>query len=434
MEERQTEYMIRVTNLCKDYKLYENKKQRLREGLFPSKKHPPKLHSALKNVNLQVRRGETVGVIGVNGSGKSTLLKILTGVVTPTSGTAEVHGRVSALLELGAGFNIEYTGIENIYLNGTMMNISREEMDELLPEIVEFADIGEFINQPVKNYSSGMFARLAFSVAISVRPDILIVDEALSVGDIFFQTKCYKKFDEFRAEGMTILFVSHDLSAISKYCSRTILLNRGEVVFEGEPKETVDLYKKMLARQMETETPEAETGTGEEKANPGPDDSLIWREAMVCNPERLEYGDHSAEILDFGVFDRKDFLTNTIPIGERFTIRMKVRFHRDIRDPIYAFTIKNKLGIELTGTNTMYENCPTGLCRAGETYIVSFSQKVHLRGGEYLLSLGCTGFGKDELAVYHRLYDVCNFLVVCSKESVGYFDPDSEITVEKAED
>ena len=422
--------VIRIQNLCKDYKLYDSKKQRLKEGLFPSRKNPPRLHNALRNINLEVSKGETVGIIGVNGSGKSTLLKVLTGVVTPSSGTAEVHGRVSALLELGAGFNAEYTGLENIYLNGTMMNISKTEMDELVPGIIEFADIGEFISQPVKNYSSGMFARLAFSVAISVKPDILIVDEALSVGDIFFQTKCYKKFDEFRAAGMTILFVSHDLNSISKYCSRTILLNKGEKIAEGEPKEIVDLYKKLLAKQMNTEAAGTEETDGERQALP--DEAVIWHDAMVCNPERLEYGDKAAEIIDFGIFDRKNYLTNTIPKGEECTIRMKVRFQRDVQDPIFAFCIKNKLGIEITGTNTMIENCGTGLCRAGEIRVVSFSQPVMLQGGEYLLSLGCTGFGNAELQVYHRLYDVCNFLVVTSKDTVGYYDMGSAVTVEKS--
>ena len=421
--------VICVHHLCKDYKLYESKKQRLKEGLFPSRKNPPKIHRALHDINLEVSKGETVGIIGVNGSGKSTLLKVLTGVVTPTSGTAEVHGRVSALLELGAGFNLEYTGLENIYLNGTMMSIPREEMEELVPGIIEFADIGEFINQPVKSYSSGMFARLAFSVAISVKPDILIVDEALSVGDIFFQTKCYKKFDEFREAGMTILFVSHDLNSISKYCSRTVLLSKGEMIAEGEPKEIVDLYKKLLVKQMNTEAVKTEE-VGAEKMSM-PDGSVFWREAMVCNPERLEYGDKSAEIVDFGVFDKKNYLTNTISKGDECTIRMKVRFQKDIKDPIFAFSIKNKLGIEITGTNTMFENCETGLCKAGETCVISFTQPVMLQGGEYLLSLGCTGFGNAELQVYHRLYDICNFLVVTSKNTVGYYDMNSEVTFEK---
>ena len=422
--------MIRTEHLGKDYRLYEKKTDRLKEA-FPLffRKQEVRTHSALRDISMTIRQGETVGIIGVNGSGKSTLLKILTGVVQPTSGRAEVNGRISALLELGAGFNPEYTGLENIYLNGTMMNISREEMDGLVPGIVEFADIGEFIHQPVKSYSSGMFARLAFSVAISVKPDILIVDEALSVGDIFFQTKCYKKFDEFRAAGMTILFVSHDLNSISKYCSRTILLNKGEMIAEGEPKEIVDLYKKLLVKQMNTDATNPDKADGESQHTP--EGSVIWRDAMVCNPERLEYGDKAAEIIDFGVFDRKNYLTNTISKGDLCTIRMKVRFQKDVQDPIFAFCIKNKLGIEITGTNTMFENCATGLCKAGETRMVSFTQPVTLQGGEYLLSLGCTGFGNAELQVYHRLYDICNFLVVSSKNTVGYYDMGSEVKIEK---
>ena len=424
------EPMIRAVGLSKDYKLYDSKKQRLKEGLFPSRKHPPRLHNALKDISFEVGKGETIGIIGVNGSGKSTLLKILTGVVTPTGGTVEVNGRISALLELGAGFNAEYTGLENIYLNGTMMNIPREEMDELVPGIIEFADIGEFINQPVKNYSSGMFARLAFSVAISVKPDILIVDEALSVGDIFFQTKCYKKFDEFREAGMTILFVSHDLNSISKYCSRTILLNKGKLIAEGDPKTVVDLYKKLLVKQLDMDAATEEEADEEEQ--PMPDGSVIWRDAMVRNPDQLEYGDKSAEIIDFGIFDRKNYLTNTISKGDECTIRMKVRFQKDVQDPIFAFCIKNKLGIEITGTNTMIEGCETGLCKAGETCIISFTQPVMLQGGEYLISFGCTGFGNGELLVYHRLYDICNFLVVTSKNTVGYYDMGSVVTMEKS--
>ena len=424
--------MIRITDLTKEYKLYSSKRERLREALFPSGRKIP-VHSALKHISLEIRKGETVGVIGVNGSGKSTLLKILTGVVTPTGGTVEVNGRISALLELGAGFNPEYTGMENIYLNGTMMNIPREEMDGLVPGIIAFADIGEFIHQPVKNYSSGMFARLAFSVAISVKPDILIVDEALSVGDIFFQTKCYKKFDEFRAEGMTILFVSHDLNSISKYCSRTILLNKGEMAADGTPKEVVDLYKKMLSKQAsadgEAEGPEANA----EKAPEKPGTETAWREEMYCNPERIEYGDKRAEIIDFGIFDARGNLTNTIAKGDEAIIRMKVLFHQEIAEPIFAFTIKNKLGIEITGTNTMIEDCEADRAGAGDVYVVSFRQRIMLQGGEYLLSLGCTGFGAEELEVYHRLYDICNFVVVARKNTVGYFDMGTAVQVERAE-
>lgn len=193
-----------------------------------------------------------MGIIGTNGSGKSTILKIITGVLSPTAGTVEVEGSISALLELGAGFNSDYTGIENIYMNGTMMGFSRKEMEAKLQDILDFADIGDFVYQPVKTYSSGMFVRLAFALAINVEPEILIVDEALSVGDVFFQSKCYRRMEEIRKKGTTILMVTHDMGSIIKYCDKVVLLNRGSFVAEGAPGHMVDLYKKILANQMDS--------------------------------------------------------------------------------------------------------------------------------------------------------------------------------------
>ena len=227
---------ISVENISKVYKLYEKPSDRMKEALG-FKKVPVKEHFALDDVSFQVARGETVGIIGTNGSGKSTVLKIITGVLNPTKGRVEIDGRISALLELGAGFNMEYTGIENVYLNGTMMGFSNEEIEAKMDDILNFADIGEFVHQPVKTYSSGMFVRLAFAVAINIEPEILIVDEALSVGDVFFQSKCYHKFEEFKRMGKTILFVSHDLSSISKYCDRVVLLDKGHKRAEGAPKQ-----------------------------------------------------------------------------------------------------------------------------------------------------------------------------------------------------
>ena len=209
----------------------------------------------MNDVSFQVGQGETVGIIGTNGSGKSTILKIITGVLNPTDGEVKVNGRISALLELGAGFNMEYTGIENIYLNGTMIGFTKEEIDEKLQDILDFADIGDFVNQPVKTYSSGMFVRLAFAVAINIEPEILIVDEALSVGDVFFQTKCYHKFEEFKKMGKTILFVSHDLGSIGKYCDRVVLLNKGVKLAEGKPKDMIDLYKRVMAESKMEDSP-----------------------------------------------------------------------------------------------------------------------------------------------------------------------------------
>ena len=245
---------ISVKGVTKVYQLYDKPIDRLKEAMSIRKKNYHKDFFALDEVSFDVGKGQTVGIIGTNGSGKSTILKIITGVLSPTKGTVEVNGKISALLELGAGFNSEYTGIENIYMNGTMMGYTKEEMDAKLPEILEFADIGDFVYQPVKTYSSGMFVRLAFALAINVEPEILIVDEALSVGDVFFQAKCFRKMDEIRKKGTTVLMVTHDMGSVIKYCEKVVLLNRGHFVAEGPAGEMVDLYKKILANQLDDET------------------------------------------------------------------------------------------------------------------------------------------------------------------------------------
>ena len=381
-------------------------------------------HEALNNVDLEIQKGETVGIIGTNGSGKSTLLKIITGVIQQTAGEVEVKGRISALLELGAGFNQEYTGIENVYLQGTMMGFSREEISRKMDAILEFADIGEFVNQPVKTYSSGMFVRLAFAVAINIEPEILIVDEALSVGDVFFQAKCYRKFEEFKELGKTILFVSHDLSSITKYCDRAILLNKGVKVMEGTPKEAVDQFKMALVEQEEQQRRENTSLWNPKETGDK------WRNGLSVNPETLEYGDKKAEIIDFAIVDKTGKITNVIEKGELFTVKMKVLFHQDVAEPIFAFTLKNLMGIELTGTNTMLENQTPEPKKKGELQIVSFTQKMVLQGGEYLLSLGCTRYEKEEFKVHHRLYDVCSLGVVSEKNTVGYFDMESVVVLE----
>ena len=224
---------VKVENLTKTYKLYDNPIERLKETLHPLRKKYHRDFNALKGISFEIYKGETIGIIGKNGSGKSTLLKIITGVLTATSGKVETYGKIAALLELGAGFNPEFTGIENIYLNGTMMGYNRDEIQKKVPSILEFADIGTFAYQPVKTYSSGMFVRLAFAVAISVEPDILIVDEALSVGDIFFQQKCYYKIKQMIKKGINVLFVSHDLDAVRNMCDRAIVLDKGGIAYEN---------------------------------------------------------------------------------------------------------------------------------------------------------------------------------------------------------
>ena len=475
------EYAIQVKDVSKVYRLYDKPIDRLKESLNPLHKSYHKDFFALSHISFNVKKGETVGIIGTNGSGKSTILKIITGVLTPTSGEAKVEGVISALLELGAGFNMDYTGIENIYMNGTMMGFSRREMEEKLQDILDFADIGDFVYQPVKTYSSGMFVRLAFALAINVNPEILIVDEALSVGDVFFQSKCYRRMEEIRKNGTTILMVTHDMGSVIKYCDRVVLLNKGQYVAEGAPGKMVDLYKKILANQMDALEEELEemndfsggmteeigSGAGKESAgggnsgnercghgskdgenhsggnNSSESSSLsvtsasakhktaagisLMKDKLTINPNRTEYGNGCAEIYDFGLLDERGNLTNLLLKGEYFTIKEKIRFNAPVQAPIFTYTIKDKKGADLSGTNTMYEGADIKPVKAGDEYEVCFRQKMTLQGGEYLLSMSCTGFEQGEHTVYHRLYDIANLTVISNKNTVGVYDMESEV-------
>lgn len=411
--------VINVDNVTKIYKLYDRPVDRLKESLGLTRKKLSKDHYALRDISFRVAKGETVGIIGTNGSGKSTILKIITGVLNQTQGNVEINGRISALLELGAGFNMEYTGIENIYLQGTMAGFTREEVDARLEGILNFADIGEFVYQPCKTYSSGMFVRLAFAVAINIEPEILIVDEALSVGDVFFQSKCYHKFEEFKKNGKTILMVSHDLSCISKYCDRVVLLNKGVKLNEGNPKEMIDIYKKLMVNQYSEESGKTEV----------PAEEVSQKEQLTLNPDVVEYGNKMATIFDFAIIDENGIVTTSIEKGTEFKMQMSVKFHQKVEEPIFAYTIKNIKGEELTGTNSMLENVETGQAGEGDVYQITFSQKMMLQGGEYLLSFGCTGYHEGEFTVYHRLYDACNLTVVSEHNTVGIFDMEASASL-----
>lgn len=416
MDNQERKPAITVKDLKKVYKLYDKPSDRFKEAFGLTRKKA-KEHYALNGVSLEIFQGETVGIIGTNGSGKSTILKIITGVLSPTSGEVNVNGRISALLELGAGFNMEYNGIENVYLNGTMMGFSQKEIDAKLPEILKFADIGDYVYQPVKTYSSGMFVRLAFAVAINIDPEILIVDEALSVGDVFFQAKCYHKFEEFKKMGKTIVFVSHDLSSISKYCDRVYLLNQGNLLGEGSPKEMIDAFKRVLVGQYEIHDKE---------------DMDIHIPENVLNPELLEYGTKQAEMTEFYITDDKGVKTTAVIKGTEFTIHVKVAFRDRIVAPIFAFSFKNIKGTEITGTNSMIEKAFLEPVEAGVVKEVTFKQNMSLQGGEYLLSLGVTGYEGSEFQVYHRLYDVLNVTVVSDKDTVGFYDMNSKVEVKNA--
>lgn len=472
MSEEMKDNAISVRDVTKIYRLYDKPIDRLKESLSLTHHSYHKDFFALNAISFTVEKGQTVGIIGTNGSGKSTILKIITGVLTPTSGQVEVKGKISALLELGAGFNMDYTGIENIYMNGTMMGYSKKEMDAKLQEILDFAEIGDFVYQPVKTYSSGMFVRLAFALAINVDPEVLIVDEALSVGDVFFQAKCYRRMEEIRKNGTTILMVTHDMGSIIKYCDKVVLLNKGEFIAEGSAGHMVDLYKKILAGQMDLLRAELESeketgkrgengdageaegdggmsageseGAGAEGISGAIDEVIamsdysggllhdkLMKEQITINASRTEYGDGRAEIYDLGLLDHQGNLTNLLLKGEMFTIRECIRFHADIEAPIFTYTIKDKKGTELTGTNTMYEGTEIVPVHDGDEYQVEFKQKMNLQGGEYLLSMSCTGFEHGEHVVYHRLYDVANITVISNKNTVGVYDMESRVTAVK---
>lgn len=413
---------IRIEHVGKEYKLYKSNKARLLDSIGIRRAGLYETHHALSDINFNIKKGETVGIIGTNGAGKSTLLKIITGVITPSAGRLLVDGRISALLELGAGFNYQYTGIENVYLQGTMIGFSREEIEAKLDDILSFADIGDFVYQPVKMYSSGMFVRLAFAVAINIDPEILIVDEALSVGDVFFQSKCYSKFEEFKRLGKTIIFVSHDLSSVSRYCDRVMLLHKGHKLDEGSPKAMIDMFKKVLSESVAA-------GAGSRGKEVKFSEKDTWKEHFTVNPELNEYGNGAATIVDYCVVDESGNLTSTIEKGSSFTIKSKVLFHEPIEQPIFTFTFKNIKGVDITGSNTMIEQTPIEPAKQGDVYVASFTQSMSLQGGEYLLSISCTGIINGEVIVYHRLYDLLNISVISTKNTVGLYDMDSETEV-----
>lgn len=419
---------ISIRHLSKKYRLYDRSVDRLKESLHPFRKKYHRDFFALNDVSFDIKKGETVGIIGKNGSGKSTLLKIIAGVLTPSGGGVVVNGHVSALLELGIGFNPDLTGLENIYFSGTIMGFSRQEMDAKVDDIMAFADIGNFIDQPVKTYSSGMFVRLAFAMATNVDPDILIIDEALSVGDIFFQAKCYRKFDQFQKMGKTILFVTHSLDNIIRFCDRGIVLENGVKLIDADAKAAVDVYKKLMVNCYVNGDQNGKSECLEIRGQPGAAD--VKAECLV-NPDATVYGDGQAKIVDYGILDEDRTPAQKLFNDERFSVWMKVLFTEDVEGPIFAFTIKDLKGTEITGTNSLFENTLPVWYLKGETVVIEFTQRLNMASGQYLLSLGCTGFQGDHFFVYQRLYDILCFEVISYKRFVGFYDLKSQVLIEK---
>ncbi len=443
MNENQ-EYVIEIENLSKEYKMFNKKMDRLVETVIPAiKKH--NTFKAMEDFNLKVKKGEILGVLGKNGAGKSTLLKMITGVVTPTSGSIKIKGKISSLLELGTAFNMDLTGIENIYQHGQVMGLTREQIELKKQEIIDFADIGEHLYQPVKTYSSGMFARLAFACAINVDPDILIVDEVLSVGDMAFQLKCFKKFQQFKEKGKTILFVTHSVADILKNCTSTIIIDSGKKIFEGNVKDGVEKYKKIIVginENADKKQLEERQELLEQNEKYLEEDNLIqnmpkkgrktWKEHFSQNPNIVEYGNKYAEVVDYGMFDEKGNYLQMLENDKEVILKSKIKFNKKVKNPIFTLTVKDFQGNDICGTNTLIEKIYTGEFEKNDEVIVEFKQKIPIAPGKYTLSFSCTQFNSQgKLEVLDRKYDALLIEVLSTKDYVGMVMLNSKINIKR---
>ena len=432
-ENLNNECVIEIKNLKKDYKMYKTKKARLLEAVLPFYENHSTF-SAINNLDLEIHKGEVLGILGKNGAGKSTLLKMITGVVTPTSGTIKVNGKISSLLELGAAFNQELTGEENIYQHGQVMGLTKEEIEATKQDIIDFADIGDHLYQPVKTYSSGMFARLAFACAINVNPDILIVDEVLSVGDIAFQLKCFKKFEQFKEKGKTILFVTHNVTDVIRNCNRAIIISNGNKIFDGNVKEGVDKYKKIIVgiedEKLKAEEPQPKTETIQKEKTTNKNGQ--WKTMVRENPDMLTYGNGDAEIIDYGIFDKNGEAQQTINNEDEYIVKAKIKFNKEIDEPIFAMSLKDFKGLELCGCNTKAYKVLTGTYKKGDIVTVEYIQSFPLAPERYAFSFGCTSINHNgELEVFDRKYDAFFIEIVAHRECLGIIDLKTKINVTK---
>ncbi|MEO8672523.1 MAG: ABC transporter ATP-binding protein [Tahibacter sp.] len=417
------EKVIEVSGLSKAFAVYERPYHRLMQQLIPNaRKGWYREFHALRNIDFSVERGETVGIIGRNGSGKSTLLQIICGTLTPTSGKVDVRGRIAALLELGSGFNPEFTGRENVYLNGTVLGLTRAEIDRRFDDIASFADIGPFIEQPVKSYSSGMYVRLAFAVAINVQPDILVVDEALSVGDEAFQRKCFARIEHIRNAGATILFVSHAASNVIELCSRAILLDRGEQISVGPPRFVVSRYHKMLyasaeradnvREQIRAESLDAMAIDGSAAAIPQADavrDDQF--DASLIPQSTLRYTPMGAEIVDPLLNNLAGKRVNVLNPGQTYIYTYRVKMSCTAHRIRCGMLIKNISGLELAGAVTSTWEDALDSALPGEVLQVRFVFRCLLAPGTYFLNAGVQGIVNEAECYLDRHIDVAMFRV-----------------------
>lgn len=418
---------ITVRNVSKNYRLYSRPTQRLAEALFSRKKSYREFR-ALSDISFDVRPGETLGIVGRNGSGKSTLLQIICGTLQPTSGSTAVRGRIAALLELGAGFNTEFTGRENVYLNATILGMSQKEIDERFPAIEAFAGLGDFIDQPVKSYSSGMFVRLAFATAIHSDPDVLIVDEALAVGDEAFQRKCFARIEQIQASGATVLFVSHAPSSVLQLCSRAILLDDGEMLMDSKPKTVIGQYQRLM-----NATGELAASVREEILNVGETSQADNEPAPKAKVEHapnldlfdphlipqstVEYDSDGARIHDMQILNEDGQRVNQLSMGQNYTLSYLVSFTEAAENVGFGMLIKSVGGLEIAGATTSrsrHRHLPS--VTSGEQRRVRFPFSCSLVPGTYFFNAGVTREVDGEMVFMHRILDGSVFKVALSED------------------
>lgn len=429
---------IKVENLSKCYQIYDKPHQRLLQGFLGSKKQHYKEFWALKDISFEIKKGETVGIIGRNGSGKSTLLQIICGTLMPSGGTVETYGRIAALLELGSGFNPEFTGRENVYMNASVLGLMQDEIDARYDDILAFADIGDFIEQPVKTYSSGMVVRLAFAVAINVDPEILIVDEALSVGDELFQRKCFSRIEAIRAQGATILFVSHSGGTIVELCDRAILLDSGEKLAVGMPKQIVNRYQKLLYAPIDKrdlireqirraeELSVFSENTLEDTVNKDrPADIQENFDPNLNSDSTVKYESHGAYIESPAILTLTGEQANNLIRGKKYRYTYTVRFTENANNVRFGMLIKTISGIELGGA-TSDKSATNGLVmvKKGTLIRMEFQFTCLLSAGVYFLNAGVSGNVHGEIKHLHRILDAYCFRVIndASDYSTGIVD------------
>ena len=424
----QQDVVIEVTQVSKCYESYRKPIHRLWQSLFPEKKFHDQFW-ALKEVDLTVYKGETVGIVGRNGSGKSTLLQVVTGILQATKGSCQTQGRISALLELGAGFNPEFTGMENARLNASIMGLTREEFHQKLPDIVEFCDLGDFLHRPVKTYSSGMFVRLAFAVAINMNPDILIIDEALAVGDVRFQRKCFRRIDQLKESGVSILFVTHSTDSVLQYCDRAIMLDQGELKMTGSPKSVVQAYLELMFDSDAVESERVQINAADYQVDFDPSADNCVNHASY-NENEHRWGDGRAKICQYQILQNGAHSNGLMQRGDTLTVRASVVFEQDLDDLIYGITVKTADGNAVYGTNSrLVGELPTSQ-KAGDLVSIEFQLTLNLLGGDYFVSLGVAQdhYDKDNIAVDRR-YDMIHLHVGVTHDAFGTAALDGELAL-----